>query len=225
MKTEANILRCDDQASFIDTAVAEIEASILALDASSNVLLGLSGGSTPRPIYERLASSTKIDWSRVDCFLIDERNVPFDHPDSNAKMISETLLPQMLLAPRTGMMLRASITEYEERMQEYVHSGTPMLLILGMGEDGHIASLFPGDEEALTEAKRLVVHTQTDTFAVRDRISVTLPFIRQAAKRIFLIAGPKKAALLETMQNAEPNVLVYPAQEFLKGETEWIIQT
>ncbi len=220
MNPDGVIITCNSDLDFIQKSVLLLKEKIVRYTANSRLLLGLSGGSTPKPIYEQLAMSQAIDWSKIDCFLIDERYVAPDHKDSNQHMI-RTALKQNIVAPNTLLSLHECVHAYEHTMTELLKKNLPMLMILGMGEDGHIASLFPGDTAALEETQRPVLHTKTKHFAVHDRITVTMPVI-QKAERVFLISGEKKYALLKEMKNDHRDAIKYPAQEFLDEKTTWI---
>jgi 6-phosphogluconolactonase len=217
------ILHNNSGEEFAATAVREIQELLVDLQAESRtVTIGLSGGSTPRPVYEALAQSADIDWSRVTVFLIDERHTPSDAPESNQRMIRETLLlgpaaAAKTIFPDTSLPVEACVADYDRRIGQL----QPDLVILGMGEDGHIASLFPPlPEEAFGPGN--VIHTTTDQFAVHDRISVTLPVLKKASQRIFLIAGEKKRTLLEEMQKTKGGVGTFPAKGLFDDRTTWI---
>ena len=138
-------------------------------------------------------------------------------------MIKETLLTHaaanaVVILPDASLPLAECIADYAAKISKL----TPDLLILGMGDDGHIASLFPpvGPEAYGPEN---VIHTTTDTFAVRDRISVTFPVLLRAPKRLFLVTGEKKAALLKVMQKDNEDVSIYPAQYLFDERTTWML--
>lgn len=226
----AHIIRCTSDPSFINECVAHIEDEILkSITQGKTFVLGVSGGSTPKPIYHALANSTRINWSNVEVFLIDERYVAPDHTESNQRMIRDALITPAGIqkehyhVPNTLMSLPGCIEDYKERVLRLFQRQVPQLLLLGMGEDGHIASLFPGDKSALHERSQTILHTTTEMFAVRDRLTVSLPIIRSADKRIVMMKGEKKRALLERMIVSPDNQLLWPAQEFLNEGTTWIV--
>jgi 6-phosphogluconolactonase len=202
------------------------------------VIVGLSGGSTPAPVYRLLASDTTIPWNQVTFFLLDERHVPSDHMESNTRLIRSTLLTHRaqnatFVFPNTALPLKECADDYNRKIQELLSQGTsapsgpsepsaPFVAILGMGPDGHIASLFPPLAPSAFGPQH-VIHTVTDDFAIRDRISVTLPVLESAKQRLFLIADPRKRALLECMQggNADPSLM--PASALMDEKTTWIV--
>ncbi len=219
-----DVIKIDTTEQFVRTAAAWISAVIVkAQHSGGTVTIGLSGGSTPKPVYVLLSTDLSIDWKRVTFFLVDERYVPAAHADSNTKMIRETLLTHAaegatVVVPDTTLPMAECITDYAEKISKL----TPDLVILGMGDDGHIASLFPPvGPEAYGPAK--VIHTTTDAFVVHDRISVTFPVLLHAAQRLFLVTGEKKAKLLHTMQKDNEDVSMYPAQYLFDERTTWLV--
>ncbi len=218
------ILKTSTPEAFIAAALQHLTDVIIAAQADGKTItVGLSGGSTPKPIYEKLSLEKKIDWKRVRFFLLDERYVPTDHSDSNTKMIHETLLMNdaasaPFLFPDTTLPLEDCIAKYDN----IVSALRPDLVILGMGSDGHIASLFPPvPPEAFGPAS--VIHTQTDRFAIRDRISVTFPVLEAAEKRVFLITGAEKSALLSKMQIDMQDGSLSPASVLMDDRTTWVV--
>lgn len=187
-------------------------------------VLGLSGGTTPKPIYEALAKDKAIDWSKVTIFLVDDRHVTADHTDSNQHLIRTTILTHarlpadQIIFPHTGMPIDACVENYDQKLHELLGASPADIVVLGMGDDGHIASLFPPlTEEAL--AKELyAIHTITDRFAVRDRISVTLPVLTSAKISVFLLKGEGKRAVWETMIKDKRDSRRWPAQSVLAEE-------
>ncbi len=215
---------------FVSKSTELLEKAILdAIGKNGVCTLGLSGGSTPRATYTRLGASKNIDWSAVAIFLVDERYVPPDHKESNARLVRETLLhsakipENQIIFPEVTLPLDACVQRYEKRLAALFRVGYPDVVLLGLGEDGHIASLFPGDVDALLERERNVLHTQTDHFAVRDRITLTLPVLTSAETPLFLLKGEgKKKIFAETLsENTDP--IEYPAHALLEaGRTVWV---
>lgn len=190
--------------------------------------LVLSGGSTPRSLYERLASSiykNLIPWNRVFFFWGDERCVPPDHPDSNYRMAYETLLSHLPIPDENIFRIKgeyadhaAAAQEYENEISSFFIKNTVSpdktfdLILLGVGADGHTASLFPGDS-ALHEQKRWVVHVDAPTYMKpRHRITLTLPIINRSAKACFIVSGESKKTVLTTIAGSpEQAKRCYPA--------------
>ena len=220
-----------DEQTFVSRAVETLERCIAtAIDERGRCILGLSGGKTPRPIYSGVAASRNIDWDKVDVFLVDERFVPPDHEESNFRMIQETLLsrlpsPPLQILPDTTLPLAACVKAYDERLKDLFREGrTADVVTLGMGDDGHIASLFPPvPDEAFGDAR--AIYGIQDRFAVRDRISVTLPCLTPARCQLFLLSGTAKAALWDEMASAERDPHRWPAHALLEtGRVTLLLQ-
>lgn len=198
-----------DAAAVARAAVERIaHAAQEAHRAGRRFALALSGGATPRAAYELLAARGDIDWSQVDLFWGDERAVPLDHPDSNYNMVCETLLADA--GPRLARIYRmpvdwpdldAAAHEYDATLRRVL--GTPPrfdLVLLGLGEDGHTASLFPG-QAALDETERYVVATAAPRIA--PRLTLTRPALRAAHVLLFMVAGALKQAPLAAILDAK----------------------
>ena len=180
--------------------------------------LNLSGGSTPKALYELMATeaySRKFDWTRVHIFYGDERFVPMDHPDSNYRMTREALLshvpiPEENVYPvetETGDPAGAAAA-YEKTLKAYYGKDTidpakPLfdVTLLGLGDDGHTASLFPGTA-ALEERKKWV--TSIIGAKPEPRISMTYPILASSAVALFLVAGAKKREILARLLAHDP---------------------
>jgi 6-phosphogluconolactonase len=180
--------------------------------------VALAGGSTPKATYEVLARdhAKDVDWPNVHAFFGDERTVPPDHEDSNYRMAREALLDRVPIGSvhrmRGELPPDEAATSYEEDLGQFF-GGTPPVLdlvMLGIGEDGHTASLFP-ETPALEVTDRLVVANpvlKLDT----TRLTLTVPVLNAAREVRFLVAGAGKAeALAEILEgDAEPHE--YPAK-------------
>jgi 6-phosphogluconolactonase len=188
----------------------------------------LSGGATPRATYQLLASQD-IDWSCVELFFSDERLVPPDHPDSNYRMVRETLLagadvsPLKLLAIPTDGTAQSAADRYDETLrQQYgasqLEPGVPLfhLTLLGLGDDGHTASLLPG-QPVLQERTRwaaLVPEGRGE-----PRITLTYPALDASALIIFLVSGAaKRDALAQARGGALPAGALKPM-----GDVLWLV--
>ncbi len=216
--------------SFIADAVALIvEAGQRAIARSGLFRLGLAGGNTPRAVYAALAQQAhSLPWDRVQITFGDERCVPPDHADSNFRMAYESLLshvpipegnifrikgeiPQEEAALECESKLAAVATRFAE--ERYEHD----LLLLGLGEDGHTASLFPGSP-ALEETNRNVIPT-TGPKPPPRRITFTFPLINAAKLIVFLLNDPKKEAILQGALRGEyPSGRVAPKN----GRIVWL---
>ena len=220
----------DDE--FISRSVALLTEKITgAIAEHGRCILGLSGGSTPRQIYEALGTVgayghtplPSIDWSKVYIFLIDERAVPKDHPDSNQFLIRSTLLrhapiPESnLYFPDTTLPIDECVEQYAAHLKDLFKNNLPDVVTLGLGDDGHIASLFPPIAENLTDDSRLVAHTITDRFTVRDRITLTLNPIAAANHAIFFLKGNEKKKVWKEMLKSHDGDKRWPAKRILES--------
>ncbi|MDP6561378.1 MAG: 6-phosphogluconolactonase [Candidatus Peribacteraceae bacterium] len=183
------------------------ERIVQSIEEFGSAIVGLSGGSTPKPIYELLGKED-IDWNAVSIFLVDDRYIPRDDENSNQKLVYGTLLQHasipenQIVFPNTGLPLDECIRDYEERLAQLLSRGIPHIVTLGLGGDGHIASLFP-PVPPKGYGDHLVIHTETDAFAVHDRISTTMVVIGSADRKIFFLKGDQKRFVWEEMMNSE----------------------
>jgi 6-phosphogluconolactonase len=179
--------------------------------------LGLAGGRTPEPVYRDLAVESSIDWSRVDVFFSDERAVPPDHPDSNYRMVHLALLTRVLIPAARVHRMEAERSDRDAAAREYERSLPPRLdvLLLGIGPDGHTASLFPGSS-VLDERQRLVVPV-TAAKAPADRLTITPPVIEAARKVAVIATGEDKAAMVARAIEGPLVPAAVPAQLARRG--------
>jgi 6-phosphogluconolactonase len=170
-------------------------AAAVALLADVTGQLCITGGSTPRAAYERVAA-LRSDWSGVEVWFTDERCVPPDHEHSNFRMANEALLERAAVAAVHRMKGELGPAEgaadYE---RQYERAGEPVfdLILLGLGPDAHTCSLFPNDD-ALGERERPVVGVETPGMApLVSRITLTLPVVNSSRRILFLVTGEDKA--------------------------------
>lgn len=202
--------------------------------------VALSGGSTPRALYALLAAdefAARIPWPQVDVFWGDERCVPPDHADSNYRMARETLLDRVPIPASNIHRMRGEISpaeaalEYEGVLRAYFapKSGQGQaqarfdVLLLGLGDDGHTASLFP-HTPALREHARWVVENWVAKLDAW-RITLTPPAINAATLILFLVAGEGKAQVLRDVLYGPPQTDRYPAQRVQPdgGRLVWML--
>jgi len=201
--------------------------------------VALSGGSTPRRLYELLASESyreSIQWDRIQFFFGDERSVGPEDGDSNYRMAREALFGPLGLADEQVFRMRgeaddldAAAAEYEKKMRTAfgeVNSGGLIafdLMLLGMGPDGHTASLFP-HTAALQERSRWVVANDVPQLETR-RITMTFPIINASRQIMFLVGGASKAAALREVVSGQPDSQDYPTQSVAptRGKLMFII--
>lgn len=182
-------------------ALADRTAAALraALDAEPRVTLCLTGGSTPVPAYERLGRAEDINWDRVHVFWGDERSVPPDHPESNYAMAARTLLKPVGVPESNVHKMPGDCPPdegaavYEQALEQFFGDELRFdVLHLGMGDDGHTASLFPGSPALEVTDRRVVATEAPASAAVRDRLSLTFPTLAQARLCFVAAAGEKK---------------------------------
>ncbi len=197
----------------------------LASRGETRLTLGLAGGETPRATYAELARAT-FDWRRVDLWLSDERWVPPQDDRSNGAMV-ESLLASRVDAPLhrpdfdAGRGPHWSAAAYEETLRRVFAGRRPDVVVLGMGADGHTASLFPGTP-ALEVRDRWYVANQIPETG-EWRLTATFPLLL-AAERIFvLVTGVAKASTLRAVLEGPPDVL--PCQRLLAAgdRLEWLV--
>ncbi len=224
-----------DVAALTRTAAEEIvQAGRDAIRDRGRFDLALAGGSTPRAVYQLLAAeyAGALDWDHVHLFFGDERHVPPEHPDSNYRMARESLLTNPALRPRVHRIhaelpTAAAADHYENELRAHFQlppPGQPAfdLVLLGMGADGHTASLFPGTA-ALLEDKRAVVANAVPQLNT-ERITLTFPCLNAARRVLFLTAGADKAAMLAHVLAGDPSGTSYPAQHIrsASGPAVWL---
>ena len=174
--------------NLVERMTAVIDA---CLTHKGEVSIALSGGSSPQGLYQAL-SEADLNWSQVTVTLIDDRLVDADHKDSNQRMIAETLLRN-----------RAAAAEFIP-LQDWQDDRIPDIAVLGMGLDGHIASLFPsmlGQGDAFDpSAKPAIITTGPEGNPRHERITMTLAMILEIPVRVLMVFGDEKMAVLEAAQ-------------------------
>lgn len=219
-----------EQAGFQEDETNTAQGETTLTRPSFQFTLALAGGSTPKPIYQALAKQD-LPWSKLQIFWGDERYVASDHPDSNQNMVRQAWLnhvdiPEENIHPvntDAGSPDEAA-AEYEATIKRVFQTRSTTvpafdLILLGMGDDGHTASLFP-HTEALTVQNRLVTVGYKHQ---EPRISFTVPLINQAKFVMFLVAGANKQdALAQVMSQGDS--LTYPARRVKpQGRLKWLL--
>jgi len=176
-------------------------------DSSSDICsLALAGGSTPRPIYEMLGSV--LDFSAVRLYQLDERYVSSGDKDSNARMINEAFFGEgesdIFFSFDTSLSLEQCVADYDVLIDDVVFD----VAIVGVGTDGHIASLFPGSDALLSRAR--VASSETDVFAVRSRLTLTIPTILSSRKIVILLQGEGKQVVIDHLNARDVTVDEFP---------------
>lgn len=223
-----------------------VEFANEAIEKRGTFTVALAGGSTPKSLYKLLAGEkfrNKIDWSKVYFFFGDERNVLPDNDESNFKMASENLFAPLKIRDdsifrwQTELKTTEQIAlDYENKLKRFfdwnlnppataVGSDLPRfdLILLGMGADGHTASLFPYTE-ALRETEKIAVANRVEKLNT-TRLTLTFPVINNARNVIFLVAGEEKAETLREVLEGEFTPEKYPSQNVrpANGELFWLL--
>lgn len=201
--------------------------------------VALSGGSTPRSLYALLATSAysrQVPWPDVHLFWGDERCVPPDHAESNYRMAREALLANVEIPTQNIHRMAgekqpaAAAIEYEQELKAFFRLApgeVPRfdLILLGLGEDGHTASLFP-DSDALAETKRLVSANYVAKLNAY-RLTLTLPVLNGAAVVLFLVSGASKATVIDEILRGDELSNRFPAARVdpPDGRLVWLITT
>lgn len=223
-------------AELFEAAAAEFVAQAkLAVRARGRFTVALSGGSTPRGLFGLLASSAirPVPWDKIFFFWSDERHVPPDDPESNYRMASEAMLSKVPVPAENVFRVPAekedadlAALDYEQTIGKFfgLRPGEfPRfdLVLLGIGPDGHTASLFPGSA-GLNETRRLVIANWVEKFKT-NRITLTYPVLNHSACVMFLVSGPDKATILhevlENPQSGLPGQKVRPTD----GRVIWLL--
>ena len=186
--------------------LVEVASGVLAgalhecFEQGDRVSLALSGGRTPWPVFRSLAE-TKLDWARVDVFQVDERVAPEGDPARNLTGLREALLDRV---PVTVHPMPVNEPDLEAAAERYAASLPPVLDIvhLGLGVDGHTASLVPDDPVLGTD--RTVAMTQV--YQGRARMTLTFPALERAARIVWIVAGADKAPMLTRLRAADPSI-------------------
>ena len=227
-----------DSVDALSRMIAEqfVRVTTAALRERGRCAVALSGGSTPKRVYQVLAGEpfrSRALWDQIDFFWGDERHVPVDHPDSNYRMAAEALLSKVPVRPTKIHRIHSEIPDAALAAHQYDAeirttcgdpTGTPRfdLVFLGLGTDGHTASLFPGTP-AVDERRRLCVENWVVALGA-FRITLTLPLINAARVVTFVASGAEKLAIVQrVLQDGDgsplPAQLVRPSD----GELWWML--
>lgn len=219
---QPDLMVLPDAAQLAQEAVSKFDAAARsAIAERGKFAVALSGGNTPRIVYSLLASECRdtLDWQNIFIFFGDERHVPPDDPQSNYRMARESLLSRVPIPEENVFRVLAespsdkAAEDYENKLRSFFQLAPGALprfdlIFLGLGEDGHTASLFPGSA-AVSETSRLVVANWVEKFKT-FRITLTFPVLNAAAQVVFLVAGAAKAGIVHEIFS-NPNAS-YPAE-------------
>jgi 6-phosphogluconolactonase len=214
-----------------------LRAAAEAIAQRGRFTIALSGGSTPRNLYTLIAAnaSASLPWDQMFFFWGDERHVPLNDPDSNYRMAKETLLSKVPIPPANIFPVpadnpdaAAAAQAYEDTLRKFFALAAGEfprfdLILLGMGPDGHTASLFP-ETAALQEKSRLVVANWVEKLS-NSRITFTLPVLNAARCVAFLVSGADKAAVLHEVLEGKAPGEKYPSKLVrpIEGKLIWFV--
>jgi 6-phosphogluconolactonase len=231
------IVMDDAEALYVRAAEEIAHFAGEAICTHGEFTLCLTGGATPASTYELLATrfQLSVDWKEVQFFWGDERCVPPDDPASNFGMANRTMLSRLPLRPEQIHRMRGeeepvqAASEYERDLRNFFRLEQPgdfpsfNLILLGLGENAHMASLFP-HHPALHEKTRLAVAVEVEAAPSR-RISLTVPVINSGERVMFLVSGEKKAQAVRNVLQGSEDLERYPAQLVKpgSGETVWLM--
>ena len=231
----------DDADELADAAALRIvEIGEAALSARGRFRWVMTGGSTVLPVYERLAIPPlrdRLEWDHLEIFFSDERCVPPDHRDSNFGMASRTLLDRVPIPcgrihrmPGEDPNPERAAIQHEHRLRETLGIGRGEapdfdLVLLGMGADAHVASLFPGDPQVLVEDRLVVaVEHRRDPPPRVDRLSLTAPALSAGRATLFLVAGERKASAVRAALEGPAAPALIPARRVMPAEPPvWLL--
>ena len=200
---------------------------LVALAQKDRFTVALSGGATPKILYQLLTDPdesfrARVSWSTTHFFWSDERHVPPHHPDSNYRMAHEAMLSRVPVPESNVHRIRSENPSAQEAADEYEQIVVPRLdlIFLGLGTDGHTASIFPGSQ-VLHETKRLVAAPWVEKLNTY-RITMTLPLLNNGASILFLVSGAEKAEIVKEVIEGPKK---YPAQyvQPTHGELIWML--
>jgi 6-phosphogluconolactonase len=234
---EPKIVVVNDAAQLFVRAAEEIaHVAGEAICTHGEFTFCLSGGSTPASTYELLGTRflNSVDWKEVRFYWGDERCVPPDNPESNYAMANRTMLSKLGLKAEQVFRMRGELPpdegalDYEQQLKQSFGLGDSEfprfdLILLGLGDNRHTASLFPGDA-AIHEARRSVVAVEVDA-EPRHRLSFTPPVLNNAERVMFLAAGQKKAEAVRDIVDGPRDPDHFPAQIVAPtaGEVMWFL--
>ena len=227
-----------DSPEQIAAEAAEIFCNLAIEQASQEIKsrIALSGGSTPKLLYRLLASAdyrNKVPWDNIQFFFGDERWVPPSHPDSNYKLANDELFTRVGVPPANVFPMPTEDLSPEQAAQRYEttlrqafeEEGLPLfdLIFLGMGDDGHTASLFP-HTDVLREGKKLAAAPYVEKLK-SHRVTLTPPVLLAADRVLFMVAGESKAPALREVLQGKYNFEQYPSQLLRNalGQVTWLI--
>ena len=220
----------------IATAEHMVNSIEQAIQQNGLCNVALSGGNTPGGVFSLLASNfyqDRVDWGRLHLFWGDERMVPPEHQDSNFRMVQETLLDHIKIPGENVHRIRGEIApeeaaaEYAELLDAHFKEDLPCfdLILLGLGEDGHTASLFP-ETDAVGECEKHAVAVFVPRLSAW-RVTLTLPVLNAAREILFLVSGKSKSEMIQRIMSIKQPAKELPATMVnpQNGELHWMLDS
>jgi 6-phosphogluconolactonase len=217
-----------------------VQCALAAVSSHGSFAVALAGGSTPKAMYTLLATDeslrNQLPWDKMQLFFGDERHVGPNDPQSNYKMATETMISNAPLKPEQVHRMMTeypdaekAAREYEQVLQNHFHIKAGQLphfdlVLIGMGDEGHCLSLFPGTKALHPEPGRIVVRNWVGKFYT-DRVTITAPVANNAASIIFTVTGKEKAPALKAVFEGpyEPEQLPSQLIQPTNGELLWLV--
>jgi 6-phosphogluconolactonase len=238
MDAAAEIVILEDPPALAEAAArAIVDAAMEAVATRGRFTIALAGGATPRATYERLAAAPyrdRMPWDRTFVFFGDERAVGPDHPDSNYRMAHAALLSAVPIPPAQVFRIHGEAGDTEAAASEYARTLASVfetrrselprldLVLLGLGVDGHTASLFPGSP-VLKEVFRTVAAVHAAAASIPQRLTMTYPILNAAARVIFLITGAEKAKMVKAALSERATGLPAAMVRPVDGRLVWLL--
>lgn len=232
--SKSNFYTLTSDQEVFQAVATHIQAQINSSPSHRVFSIALAGGSTPQPIYSLLTSDKTINWKDVHLFTSDERFVPPDHPDSNYHQIKESLLNNInipssnLHFPQTTRTdLESATKKYELDITKFFASRPPRLnlILLGIGPDGHTASIFPNSPETINPCNSLVIPVINSPKPPSHRLSFSYKLINQAKQVIIIVTGKSKSKVVQQIFTQSPNPSKLPVQgiNLSSGKLSWYL--
>lgn len=236
---EKQILIYDTETELYDAVARDLLAKAVdAVAQRGKFLLALAGGSTPRPLYRKLARDeafAEFPWRQTHLFWGDERAVPPDDPQSNYGMVAEAMLDALALPEENIHRIRGEIgavpaaREYAQKLRSMAESGLSWprfdLVLLGLGRDGHTASLFPGSTHPSRSGQATLAVTGSYNERPTSRVTLTPPVINSARNVFFLVLGEDKALTVHKVLEGDYSPVQFPARRIRpeQGQLIWYL--
>lgn len=232
---QRKIIITPDKNNYAESFVSELKKIISGIDAGMQISIAVSGGSTPTPVFEILAGAEakNIPWDRIHIFWADERCVPPDDPESNFGMTEKLLLSKVEIPATNIHRIKGENNpadeafRYENEIVEFTVSRNRIprfdIILLGMGNDGHTASIFPDRLDLITADNTCATSVHPDTG--QNRITLTGTAINNAANILFHVTGRNKSELVKIILNEEQGFEKFPAGNIkpVSGYLFWIL--